>query len=127
MSLRGKSLLLYRNVITSPFRDSTLAASLALASVYVMIVWSWINWNRTMELRPYDSRPKRLVGRMIEQSERFRLYSDLAIGWGDAGGAASAAWNTPSQPANPTVTGRRASFAYAVAPAFRASAEAFCA
>jgi hypothetical protein len=75
----GQSLLLYRNVITSPFHHGTIAAALALGSIYVMIVWSWIDWNRTMELRPYDFRPKRLVGRLIEQSERFRLYSDLAI------------------------------------------------
>lgn len=75
----GQSLLLYRDVITSPFHHSTVVAALALASIYVMIVWSWIDWNRTMELRPYDFRPQRLVGRLVEQSERFRLYSDLAI------------------------------------------------
>jgi hypothetical protein len=77
----GQSLVLYRDVLTSPFHESRIAAALALASVYVMIVWSWIDWNTTMELRPYDFRRPAAtpVGRFVEQSERFRLYSDLTI------------------------------------------------
>jgi hypothetical protein len=77
----GQSLLLYRDVVTSPFHHARLAAALALLSIYVMIVWSWIDWNTTMELRPYDFRPHggTRSGRFIEHSERFRLYADIAI------------------------------------------------
>lgn len=76
----GQSLILYRDVVASPFHHSTVAAALALLSIYVMIVWSWIDWNTTMELRPYDfRRHKTPVGAFVEHTERFRLYSDLAI------------------------------------------------
>lgn len=46
-----------------------------------MIVWSWIDWNTTMELRPYDFRPRSATPfeRFVEHSERFRLYADIAI------------------------------------------------
>jgi hypothetical protein len=77
----GQSLLLYRDVVTSPFHHSTIVAALALLSIYLMIVWSWIDWNITMEEAPYDFRTHADVrgGRFIEHSERFRLYSDIAI------------------------------------------------
>jgi hypothetical protein len=77
----GQSLVLYRDVLVSPLHHVRVAAALALASIYVMIVWSWIDWNTTMEFRPYDFRRQAAtgVGRFVEHSERFRLYSDLAI------------------------------------------------
>jgi hypothetical protein len=77
----AQSLVLYHEVVVSPFDHDHVAAALALASIYVMIVWSWIDWNTTMELRPYDFRPRSATPfeRFVEHSERFRLYADIAI------------------------------------------------
>ena len=77
----GQSLVLYRDVVVSPFRHGNIAAAIALVSIYVMIVWSWIDWNTTMELRPYDFRLRAgsWANRFVEHSERFRLYFDIAI------------------------------------------------
>jgi hypothetical protein len=73
----GQSLLLYRDVVASPFRHTHVVAAIALLSVYVMIVWSWVDWNITMERNPYDTRSK--TPRRFEHVERFRLYADLGI------------------------------------------------
>jgi hypothetical protein len=77
----GQSLLLYRHVITSPFHHWSVAAAIALFSIYMMIVWSWIDWTATMETRPYDFRPHRGIprGGLVCQTERFRFYTDIAI------------------------------------------------
>jgi hypothetical protein len=77
----GQTLVLYREVVVSPFDHDHIAAALALGSIYVMIVWSWIDWNTTMELRPYDFRPRTATAaeRFVEHSERFRLYADIGI------------------------------------------------
>ena len=48
--------MLYRHPITSPFHHATAAAALALGSISLIIVWSRIDWNPTMETRPYDFR-----------------------------------------------------------------------
>jgi hypothetical protein len=77
----AQSLLLYRHTITSPFHHESVPAALALASIYLMIVWSWIDWNPTMETRPYDFRPQKGIprGKLVWQAERFRFYSDIAV------------------------------------------------
>jgi hypothetical protein len=79
----GQSLVLYREVVVSPFEHDYLAASLALVSIYVMIVWSWMDWNMTTEMRPYDLRRARTDAspseHLAEHTERWRLYVDLAI------------------------------------------------
>jgi hypothetical protein len=79
----GQSLVLYRDVIVSPFHEGRWVAALALLSIYMMIVWSWIDWNITAELRPYDFRPaapdSTLGRRALEHFERWRLYADIAI------------------------------------------------
>lgn len=79
----AQSLVLYRDVVVSPFAHDHFVAALALFSIYVMIVWSWIDWNTTMELRPYDFRPPSTdatpAERLVAHSERWRLYIDIAI------------------------------------------------
>jgi hypothetical protein len=78
----GQGLVLYRDVVVSPFEDGRSVAALALVSIYMMIVWSWIDWNTTMEIRPYDFRRAKssAVGpRVLEHLERWRLYADIAI------------------------------------------------
>ena len=54
----GQGLILYRNVVVSPFDHDQIPAALALVSIYVMIVWSWIDWNTSMEDHPYDFRTR---------------------------------------------------------------------
>jgi hypothetical protein len=78
----GQGLVLYRDVIVSPFGEGRTVAALALVSIYMMIVWSWIDWNTTMEIRPYDFRRARASGfgpAALEHLERWRLYADIAI------------------------------------------------
>jgi hypothetical protein len=73
----GQGLVLYRDVVVSPFDHDRIPALLALVSVYVMIVWSWIDWNSSMEDHPYDFRSR--LGRWRTRAERWRLYSDIVI------------------------------------------------
>jgi hypothetical protein len=78
----GQGLVLYRDVVMSPFHHGNAVAALALVSIYMMIIWSWIDWNTTMERAPYDLRrvesPER-AARVLEHAERWRLYCDIAI------------------------------------------------
>jgi len=77
----GQGLVLYRAVVVSPFRHDHIPAALALVSIYVMIVWSWIDWNTSMEDHPYDfrTRARTRLGRWQTRAERWRLYSDILI------------------------------------------------
>jgi hypothetical protein len=77
----GQGLVLYRAVVVSPFAHDHIPAALALVSVYVMIVWSWIDWNSSMEDHPYDFRTRAhtKVGRWQTRAERWRLYTDILI------------------------------------------------
>ena len=77
----GQGLILYRNVVVSPFDHDQIPAALALVSIYVMIVWSWIDWNMSMEDHPYDfrTRARTRVGRWQTRAERWRFYSDIVI------------------------------------------------
>jgi len=77
----GQGLVLYRSVLVSPFHHDHIPAGLALVSIYLMIVWSWIDWNTSMEDHPYDfrTRSRTTVGRWQTRFERWRLYSDIVI------------------------------------------------
>ncbi len=77
----GQGLVLYRFVVVSPFRHEHVVASLALISIYVMIVWSWIDWNNSMEDHPYDfrTRAQTRMGLWQTRAERWRFYCDIAI------------------------------------------------
>lgn len=77
----GQGLVLYRSVVVSPFHHDQIPAVLALVSVYLMIVWSWIDWNASMEDHPYDfrTRARTTVGRWQTRCERWRYYSDILI------------------------------------------------
>ncbi len=77
----GQGLVLYRHTVVSPLHHVTFPAALALISIYVMIVWSWIDWNTSMEDHPYDfrTRARNRVGRWQTRAERWRLYSDIVI------------------------------------------------
>jgi hypothetical protein len=77
----GQGLVLYHEVVVSPLQHNRIPAALALTSIYVMIVWSWIDWNSTMDDRPYDfrSRARTTLGRWQTRFERWRLYSDIVI------------------------------------------------
>jgi hypothetical protein len=77
----GQGLVLYRSVLVSPFDHDHIPAALALVSIYVMIVWSWIDWNMSMEDHPYDFRTRAptTLGRWQTRCERWRLYSDILI------------------------------------------------
>jgi uncharacterized HAD superfamily protein len=66
----AQSLLLYRSAILDPFAYSHSTALVALLSVYLTTVWSWIDWHTTMEIRPYD---------VHRRMERGRLVADLGV------------------------------------------------
>jgi hypothetical protein len=77
----GQGLVLYRSVVVSPFHHDLIPAALALLSIYVMIVWSWMDWNASMEDHPYDfrTRARTTLGRWQTRFERWRFYSDIVI------------------------------------------------
>jgi hypothetical protein len=77
----GQGLVLYKDVVISPFEHDHIPATLALGSIYVMIVWSWIDWNASMEDHPYDfrTRARTHIGRWQTRAERWRFYSDIVI------------------------------------------------
>jgi hypothetical protein len=71
----AQSLLIHRDVIVQPVARQNWIPMLALFTVYVTTVLSWIDWHVTMELRPYNFNPRN-PHRMIEQ---FRLSVDLLV------------------------------------------------
>lgn len=71
----AQSLLLHRDIIIHPFSGGNWLAALALVTVYVTTVLSWIDWHVTMELRPYNFNPRN----RYRLTERARLGLDLSI------------------------------------------------
>ncbi|MBI3648455.1 MAG: hypothetical protein HY240_06895 [Actinobacteria bacterium] len=101
-----QSLVLYQEIIRNPFGQGHWLAAMALASVYMAVIWSWFDWHEMMSRNPYKvltketdsdpvipagdppgaSRPR--WGRFFENSrpfantrdiERARVVSDLAV------------------------------------------------
>lgn len=70
-----QSLVLYRNVVIAPFSGRYYLAALALLNVYVMTVYSWVDWHRTVAIYPYNL--SFYGGRRI--AELLKLAIDLAI------------------------------------------------
>lgn len=66
----AQSLFYYKDVIVDPLSTRNRIATVALVSVFLMTVLSWIDWHVTMELHPYDRRA--LV-------EWVRLAADLMV------------------------------------------------
>lgn len=65
----GQSLLLYRSVVLNPFANNSIA-SLALVTIYISAILSWIDWHTTMEANPYN----------LSASYRFRWTEELRVG-----------------------------------------------
>src|SRR5262245_39006532 len=66
----GSSLSLYRSVVSDPFSITHVTAVLALVTVYMTGVLSWIDWHNTMDRTPY------LLGVRLE---KIRFAADLLI------------------------------------------------
>ena len=67
-----QSLLLYRDLLLHPFGQGHWIAFLALVSVCVAVVWSWLDWHEMMARNPYKVRTK-----ASHHPERRRLFSDV--------------------------------------------------
>ncbi|MGV8084315.1 MAG: hypothetical protein AB2L09_11885 [Coriobacteriia bacterium] len=50
----GQSLLLYREAVVNPFRSTNWLLLLALITIYLTTILSWIDWHRSVELNPYQ-------------------------------------------------------------------------
>lgn len=71
----AQSFVLHRDIILHPTDLNNLIPAVALATVYVTTVLSWIDWHVTMELRPFNFNPRNRH-RVIEQ---FRLGFDMLV------------------------------------------------
>lgn len=69
----AQSLLLYKEVILHPLDENHWISLLALSTVFVTTMMSWIDWHITMELRPYNFDYKNERRR----SEEIRLGVDM--------------------------------------------------
>lgn len=67
----GRSFYTYSSIFIPPYTNDIFTLSIALISVYVCILWSWIDFSFTLIVAPYQFRHKIL--------ERFRFVSDLTI------------------------------------------------
>jgi uncharacterized HAD superfamily protein len=66
----AQSLFLFRPVVTNPITPVHRTAALALLTVFVSTVLSWIDWHLTMEYHPYDT---------MRKVDRIRLWADLLV------------------------------------------------
>ncbi len=71
----AQSLVLYRDVIVHPLSQGHWLGALALGTVYVTTVLSWIDWHTTMEYSPYNFNPRNSV----RFAEQLRLGADLVV------------------------------------------------
>lgn len=71
----AQGFLLHRNIILHPFAVENLVPGLALATVYITTVLSWIDWHVTMELRPYNFNPHN----RYRATEQLRLGLDMLV------------------------------------------------
>lgn len=61
----------YGAIFIPPFRGDIITLSFALLSVYLCVIWSWIDFSFILIKNPYQFRGK--------LSEKFRFFSDLFI------------------------------------------------
>lgn len=71
----AQSLLLHRDVVLHPATQANWLSVLALATVFVTTVLSWIDWHVTMEARPYNFNPRNRHRGM----EEIRLGLDVLV------------------------------------------------
>lgn len=71
----AQSFLLYRDVVVHPLASGHWVAALALGTVYITTVLSWIDWHVTMEARPYNFNPRN----RYRLTEQFRLGLDVLV------------------------------------------------
>jgi 5'(3')-deoxyribonucleotidase len=69
------ALLLHRDVVLDPAAQANWLSALALVTVYLTTVLSWIDWHVTMEARPYNFNPRN-QHRVMEQT---RLGLDVLV------------------------------------------------
>lgn len=50
----AQGLLLNQEVILHPFNEKNIVPLCALASIFIMTFFSWVDWHTTMELNPYN-------------------------------------------------------------------------
>jgi hypothetical protein len=70
------SLEFYREVVVNPVADGNYIAALALVSVYLTTVWSWLGWHNAFAKYPYRVRKD---SGAFQTSEVLRFYTDLGI------------------------------------------------
>lgn len=66
----AQSLFLFRPVVTNPIAPAHQTAALALLTVFISTVLSWIDWHVTMEYHPYDT---------MRKVDVARLWADLLV------------------------------------------------
>lgn len=71
----AQSFILYRDIVVHPTAANNLVPALALATVYVTTVLSWIDWHVTMEVRPYNFNPRN----RYRVTEQLRLGLDMLV------------------------------------------------
>jgi 5'(3')-deoxyribonucleotidase len=66
----------YEEIFLHPFNRNHHLASLAIFTIFLTTMFSWIDWHITMGLRPYNFDPRDRRGRLIDE---LRLFSDMFI------------------------------------------------
>ena len=66
----AQSFLLHRDIVLHPIAPRNWVPALALATVYITTVLSWIDWHVAMELRPYN----------FNQRNRHRTTEEIRLG-----------------------------------------------
>jgi 5'(3')-deoxyribonucleotidase len=69
----AQSFILHKDIVLHPVDN--LVPALALATVYITTVLSWIDWHVSMELRPYNFNPKN----RYRVTEQLRLGLDMLV------------------------------------------------
>src|SRR5215831_5954274 len=66
----AQSFILHRDIVLHPVAAKNIVPALALATMYITTVLSWIDWHVTMEVRPYN----------FNQRNRYRVTEQVRLG-----------------------------------------------
>ena len=67
----GTSFFSYASIYIPPYGNDILTVTIALFSVYLCVLWSWVDFSFTLIIRPYNFRRNKL--------EVLRFFFDLLI------------------------------------------------
>jgi len=72
----AQSISRYEEIFLHPLNRNHFLAALAIITIFLTTVLSWIDWHITMGLRPYNFNPRDRRWRIIDE---FRLFSDMIV------------------------------------------------